>query len=112
MSVNILVTDEFEEWFQSNDSATRVRLSAVIDMLENFGVSLPFPYSSKILGARYNLRELRTEIAARDYRMFYVFDPKRNAVMLLGGDKTGVKNWYEKNVVRAESIYEKYLREA
>ena len=42
--------------------------------------------------------------------MLYVFDPKRNAVMLLGGDKTGEKHWYDKAIAKAEKIYEKYLQ--
>lgn len=40
-----------------------------------------------------------------------MFDPRRNALLLLGGDKTGNDNWYEENVPKAESIYEQYLKE-
>lgn len=45
------------------------------------------------------------------YRILYVFDPRRNALLLLGGDKTGDDRWYEENVPRAEQIYEQYLKE-
>ena len=45
------------------------------------------------------------------YRILYVFDPRRNALLLLGGDKTGNDRWYEENVPRAEQIYEQYLKE-
>lgn len=55
------------------------------------------------------MRELRADISDRAYRMIYTFDPKRNAIMLLGGDKSGVKRWYEKAIAKAEKIYEKYL---
>ena len=37
--------------------------------------------------------------------------PRRNALLLLGGDKTGNDRWYEENVPRAEQIYEQYLKE-
>lgn len=73
---------------------------------------LPYPYSSDILGAKkYNLRELRIQHQGRPYRVLYVFDPRRHAVLLLGGDKTGDNRWYEANVPRAETIYSEYLQE-
>ncbi len=109
MSVRVVLTGEFQAWFLANDEETQDKLSMLIGMLEELGVTMPFPYSSKVFGARYNLRELRTDINDRAYRMLYVFDPKRNAVMLLGGDKSGVKRWYEKSIIKAEKIYEKYL---
>ena len=43
--------------------------------------------------------------------MLYVFDPSRSAVLLIGGDKTGDKNWYERMVPIAEKIYKNYLKE-
>ena len=109
MSVEVIFTDEFDKWINSNEAKIRAELYSCVAMLEEFGITLQFPHSSKIFGARYNLRELRTDINDRAYRMLYVFDPKRNAVMLLGGDKSGVKRWYEKSIVKAEKIYEKYL---
>ena len=110
MSVEVIFTDEFDKWINSNELYVQRKLAAVISILSDMGVETPFPYSSKIFGARYNLRELRADINDRAYRMLYVFDPKRNAVMLLGGDKSGVKHWYEKSIVKAEKIYEKYLK--
>jgi hypothetical protein len=41
--------------------------------------------------------------------VFYAFDPERQAVLLLGGDKTGHDRLYEQNVPRAEAIWERYL---
>ena len=45
--------------------------------------------------------------------ILYAFDPQRNALLILGGDKTGNDRWYEENVPRAERIYgqEQYLKE-
>jgi len=39
----------------------------------------------------------------------YAFDPRRTALLLLGGDKTGEKNWYEKFVALADRLYEEHL---
>jgi hypothetical protein len=41
----------------------------------------------------------------------YAFDPRRSAILLLGGDKTGNDRWYEEHVPIADALYEKYLRE-
>ncbi len=60
---------------------------------------LPFPYSSGVNGSRHSaMRELRVQHRGRPYRVLYIFDPRRVALLLLGGDKTGDDRWYEKNV--------------
>ena len=43
--------------------------------------------------------------------MLYIFDPRRVALLLLGGNKTGDDRWYEKNVTLADQIYDNYLTE-
>ena len=47
----------------------------------------------------------------RPYRVLYVFDPQRNAVLLIGGDKTGNEQWYETFVPLADRLYERRLHE-
>lgn len=47
----------------------------------------------------------------RPYRVLYMFDPRRVAILLLVGDKTGDERWYEKNVPLADQLYETYLAE-
>ena len=47
----------------------------------------------------------------RPYRVFYAFDPKRQAVLLIGGDKTGRDRFYEEMIPQAESIWREYLEE-
>ena len=47
----------------------------------------------------------------RPYRVLYAFDPRRVALLLLGGDKTGDSRWYEKAIPQAETIYAKHLEE-
>ena len=45
------------------------------------------------------------------YRTLYAFDPRRSAILLIGGDKTGDDRWYETNVPLADRIYEEHLGE-
>ena len=84
----------------------------VVDLLEARGVRLPFPYSSDIKGAKYALRELRVQSGGRPLRVLYAFDPRRQAVLLLGADKTGLsdKIFYATYVPRSEAIWEEYLQ--
>jgi len=57
------------------------------------------------------MRELRVQHQGRPYRVLYIFDPRRVALLLLGGDKTGDDRWYEKNVPLADRLYDNYLAE-
>lgn len=57
------------------------------------------------------MRELRIQHEGRPYRILYAFDPRRTAILLIGGDKTGADRWYETHIPLADSIYEKYCEE-
>jgi len=57
------------------------------------------------------MRELRIQHEGRPYRVIYAFDPRRTAILLSGGDKTGNNRWYEEYVPRADDIYDQHLKE-
>jgi hypothetical protein len=82
-----------------------------VGLLEARGVALRFPHSSAIEGSRYALRELRVQAGGRPLRIFYAFDPERDAVLLIGGDKTGDDRFYERMVARSEDVWRRYLEE-
>jgi len=50
------------------------------------------------------MRELRIQHRGEPYRIFYAFDPRRVALLLLGGCKTGDDRWYERTIPRADRI--------
>jgi hypothetical protein len=54
------------------------------------------------------MRELRTQYGGRPYRLLYAFDPRRCAILLIGGDKTGNDRWYEENVPIADRLYNEH----
>jgi len=111
MMAEVVGTDAFGEWFQALDEADTDAVARVIDMLEIQGPTLPFPYSSAIRGSNIALRELRIQSHGRPLRVLYAFDPVRQAVLLLGGDKTGNDRFYETMVPRAERLFADYLQE-
>jgi len=55
--------------------------------------------------------QLRTQHAGRPYRTLYAFDPRRMAILLIGGDKTGNDRWYEVHVPIADTLYEQHLEQ-
>jgi hypothetical protein len=113
MAYEVEFTDEFRDWFEVVLDAPEQRsVIRVVDMLEQTGPSLPFPFCSGISGSRYShMRELRIQHEGRPYRVLYAFDPRRAALLLLGGDKTGDDRWYEKMVPKADALYERHLRQ-
>jgi hypothetical protein len=56
------------------------------------------------------MKELVVQRTGQPYRVLYIFDPRRNAILLLGGNKTGDARWYEVNVPLADKIYDDYLQ--
>lgn len=108
----VVVTDEFRGWYEDLSIDEQESVFRVVILLEGRGVSLGFPYSSAIQGSRYGMRELRIQHQGRPYRVLYAFDLERQAVLLLGGDKTGHDRFYEEYVPKAEVIWERYLAEA
>jgi len=55
------------------------------------------------------MRELRIQHAGNPYRVLYAFDPRRAAILLIGGNKGGNPRWYEEFVPIADSLYDEHL---
>jgi len=103
-------TEEFGDWWHSLSEAEQEDVAAAVELLEEKGPRLPFPYSSGIAGSKHShMRELRIQHAGRPYRTLYAFDPRRMAILLIGGDKTGNDRWYEENVPLADRLYDEHL---
>lgn len=110
MEWEVEYTDEFEAWWDGLSGAEQEDVAAYVTLLEKKGPTLPFPYSSDIRGARHtHMRELRVQHKGRPYRVLYAFDPRRAAILLIGGDKTGDERWYEVNVPLADEIYDRHI---
>jgi hypothetical protein len=108
----VLFTDEFGAWWDSLTVEEQDSVDRVVGILERTGATLTGLYSSGIVTSAFpHMRELRIQHAGEPYRVLYAFDPKRRAVLLLGGIKTGDDRWYEIHVPIADRIYRKYLAE-
>jgi len=103
-------TDAFGTWWDTPTEAEQISIDAHVHKLEQRGPNLPFPYSSGINGSRHaHMRELRTQSAGKPLRVFYAFDPRRMAILLIGGDKTGDKRFYDRMIPVADDLYDEHL---
>jgi len=112
MSWNVEYTDEFGQWWNSLTEAEQDDFAAVVTLLMEHGPHLPFPYSSGIKGSRHgHMRELRVQSGGKPLRGFYAFDPRRTAILLIGGDKTGDDRFYKRMLPIADRLYDEYIVE-
>ena len=109
--VEVIVLKNFADWYEALSDDDAEEVGVAIDLLEQHGVSLGAPRSSDIKGTRYPLRELRIQSHGRPLRVMYAFDPKRQAVLILGGDKTGDDRFYQRLIPQAERLWDGYLAE-
>ena len=110
MEWTVEYTDEFEGWWDSLHEDEQASVAAMVELLEARGPQLPYPYSSGVKGSRHgHMRELRIQHRGNPYRVLYAFDPRRTAILLLGGDKTGNDQWYEESVPVADKLYDEHL---
>ncbi len=112
MPYDVEYTDEFEAWWDSLSGQEQDDVAATVELLEDKGPLLPFPYSSGIESSVHShMRELRIQHAGRPFRVLYAFDPRRAAILLIGGDKTGNDRWYDEFVPIADALYDQHIND-
>lgn len=112
MAWEVEFTDEFGRWWEGLTEDEQVSVDASVRLLEARGPALGFPHSSGISTSKHaHMRELRTQHGGRPLRTLYAFDPRRVAILLIGGDKTGDDRWYETHVPIADRLYDQHLEQ-
>jgi hypothetical protein len=105
-------TDEFGAWWEALTEAEQESVAYSVGLLEARGMALGHPHSSQTNGSRHaHMRELRVQHQGRSYRVFYAFDPRRKSILLVGGDKTGDRRFYEKMIPEADRLYDEHLKQ-
>ncbi len=103
-------TDELAEWWGDLTESEQESIDSSVRLLEEKRPNLGFPHSSGIEGSKHShMRELRVQHEGRPYRILYAFDPRRSAILLLGGDKTGDDRWYDVHVPIADELYDTHI---
>ena len=117
MSYRLEIVAEVRDWLhrlRRSDRASAILVGQAITALIEEGPSLGRPLADRIKGSRiHNLKELRPGSAgATDIRILFLFDPARNAVLLVAGDKAGQwTSWYREAIPFAEERFASYLKE-
>lgn len=110
MKWEVEYADEFGEWWETLTDKEQASLNASARLLEEYGPHLGFPHTSGIHGSRHNnMRELRVQRGGRPLRVLFAFDPRRCAILLVGGDKKGDDRWYDKKIPIADRLYDEHL---
>ena len=106
------VTDQFDEWWSTLTDDQREAVTDRVDVLAERGPDLGRPIVDRIHSSRHqSMKELRAAKGGA-LRVLFSFDPRRQAILLLGGDKTGAwVEWYEWAVPLADDLYDEYLQE-
>jgi hypothetical protein len=112
MAWEVEVSDEFQAWYEALDEPEWESVNSAVAKLEQYGPTLGRPYADTLIGSKYpNMKELRVQHQGRPFRILFTFDPRRNAYLILGGDKTGNARWYVDAIRVADAIYAKHLQE-
>jgi hypothetical protein len=112
MGWEIEFSDEFGQWWDGLNAAEQKSIDFAVGLLAEAGPTLKMPHSSGIETSRHtHMRELRIQHEGRPHRVLYAFDPRRAAILLIGGDKTGNNRWYEEFVPQGDEIYDQHLQE-
>lgn len=104
-------TDEFGTWWDALTEQEQRSVRVAVEELRAAGPGLGRPFVDTIKGSRYpNMKELRPRQG--NLRVLFAFDPRRTAILLLGGNKTGRwREWYEDMIPVADRLYGIYIEE-
>lgn len=113
MQWTVLFADEFEPEFDSLPLQVQDAILARALLLEREGPALGRPHADTLTGSKHaNMKELRCNAADGVWRIAFAFDPDRQAIMLVGGDKSGgnEKRFYKQLIARADERFDNHLQ--
>jgi len=102
-------TDEFEAWWDTLSVADQQGIDAAVSVLEQRGPGLGRPLVDTVEGSRHaNMKELRVGTI----RILFAFDPRRTAILLIGGDKRDRwQEFYAQMIPLADQLFDEHLEE-
>jgi hypothetical protein len=112
MAWQINLHTEFEVEYRALSQDVRDSLLEAMQALAEFGPSLGRPHADTLKGSKYaNMKELRFNAGDGVWRVAFAFDPKRNGILLVAGDKAGAaqKAFYKSLINRADARFGRHL---
>jgi hypothetical protein len=105
----VKTTEIFDAWFTDLGADGQVEVIATVELLKRLGPQLGRPHADTLNGSRHaNMKELRASTSDKVLRIVFAFDPERNAILLVAGDKSGVsqKRFYKQLIAKADMLYD------
>jgi hypothetical protein len=105
-------TEDFAGWFAALGAAEQAEVIAKVNLLKVMGPMLKRPHADTLNGSRYaNMKELRARTPGAEIRVAFAFDPLQKAILLIGGNKSGVseKRFYQRLIDKADRLYATHL---
>ena len=106
-------TGEFDAWFADLGEDAQVEVIAKVELLKLMGPQLGRPHADTLNDSKHsNMKELRADTRDQVLRIAFAFDPNRSAILLLGGNKSGVsqKRFYKQLIAKADAHYDEHLK--
>jgi hypothetical protein len=104
--------DEFEPEFDDLHEDVQTEILALSRLLQQFGPQLGRPRVDTLKASRHaNMKELRFSAADGEWRVAFAFDPRRRAILLVAGDKSGGSEmrFYRELIRRADDRFDAHL---
>ena len=104
--------DEFEPEFDALLAEVQNELLACATVLAQIGPTLGRPHVDTLAGSKHaNMKEIRFDAGDGAWRVAFAFDPKRAAVLLVAGDKSGIsqKRFYRSLIEKADGRFDRHL---
>jgi hypothetical protein len=108
----VLFHDAFDAEFEALEEGLQDELLAHAKLLAAFGPDLGRPTVDTLKGSRHtNMKELRFSWNGQVWRVAFAFDPQRQAILLVGGDKGGAdqRRFYKRLLTVADACYDNHL---
>jgi hypothetical protein len=105
--------EEFLPEFRQYSEVFRRQVYSLIEMLRAFGPQLGRPQVDTLKGSKHsNMKELRFDADDGAWRIAFSFDSKRSAILLVGGDKSGVSQdrFYRNLIEIADRRFDRHQR--
>ena len=112
MTWAVLLHDAFDAELNDLPEAVQDEVLALMGLLKQFGPALGRPRVDTLKGSRHaNMKELRFDAADGVWRVAFAFDPKRQAILLVGGDKSGgsEKRFYRQLIKKADARFDEHV---
>jgi hypothetical protein len=106
------IGDEFAPEFDKLHEAAQTEILALSRLLQRFGPQLGRPRVDTLKGSRHpNMKELRFSAGGGEWTVAFAFDPRRRAILLVAGDKSGIgeKRFYRELIRKADDRLDTHL---